>query len=235
MIVTPEKLLYMLRRAPDMAERIGLMIYDEGHQFDGMARGPTYELLLTSLRMALRPETQVILISAVIGNADDVAEWLIGDREAVLDGDGLMPTTKSIAFSSWRDQRGRLEYVDPQDPDDREFFVPRIIVDTPLQLRPRERAERYFPEKTGSDVGLFLGLHVVGNGSVAVFCGRKDSVITVCKRAVDLAERNFETEWPVAFSDVQEVEAIRSLSELQLGADVPATQAARLGMVRTQC
>lgn len=180
--------------------------------------------------MALRPETQVILISAVIGNADDVAEWLIGDREAVLDGDGLMPTTKSIAFSSWRDQRGRLEYVDPQDPDDREFFVPRIIVDTPLQLRPRERAERYFPEKTGSDVGLFLGLHVVGNGSVAVFCGRKDSVITVCKRAVDLAERNFETEWPVAFSDVQEVEAIRSLSELQLGADVPATQAARLGM-----
>lgn len=230
LIVTPEKLLYMLRRAPELAERIGLMIYDEGHQFDGMARGPTYELLLTSLRMALRPETQVILISAVIGNADDVAEWLIGDREAVLDGVGLMPTTKSIAFSSWQDQRGRLEYVDPEDPEDREFFVPRIIVDTPLQLRPRERAERRFPEKSGSDVGLFLGLHVVGNGSVAVFCGRKDSVTTVCKRAVDLAGRNFETEWPVAFSDAQEVEAIRSLSQLQLGADAPATQAARLGV-----
>ena len=55
LIVTPEKLLYMLRRAPELAERIGLVIYDEGHQFDGMARGPTYELLLTSLRMALRP------------------------------------------------------------------------------------------------------------------------------------------------------------------------------------
>ena len=230
LIVTPEKLLYMLRRAPDLAERIGLMIYDEGHQFDGMARGPTYELLLTSLRMALRPETQIILISAVIGNAGDVAEWLIGDRDAVLDGVGLLPTTKSIAFSSWQDQRGRLEYVAPQDPEDREFFVPRIIAGRLLQARPRERTEKRFPEKTGSDVGLFLGLHVVRNGSVAVFCGRKDSVATICKRVVELAGRNFAVEWPVAFSDAQEVEAIRFLSELQLGADAPATQAARLGI-----
>lgn len=53
LIVTPEKLLYMLRRAPELADRIGLVIYDEGHQFDGMARGPTYELLLTSLKMSL--------------------------------------------------------------------------------------------------------------------------------------------------------------------------------------
>lgn len=230
LIVTPEKLLYMLRRAPDLAERIGLMIYDEGHQFDGMARGPTYELLLTSLRMALRAETQVILISAVIGNAGVVAEWLIGDREAVLDGAGLLPTTKSIAFSSWQDQRGRLEYVDPQDPADREFFVPRIISDTLLQPRPRERTEKRFPEKSGSEVGLFLGLHVVRNGSVAVFCGRKDSVITICKRAVELAGRNFAVEWPAAFSVAQEVEAIRLLAELQLGVDAPATQAAHLGV-----
>lgn len=230
LIVTPEKLLYMLRRAPHLAERIGLMIYDEGHQFDGMTRGPTYELLLTSLRMALRPETQIILISAVIGNADDVAQWLIGDREAVLDGVGLLPTAKSIAFSSWQDQRGRLEYVDPQDPADREFFVPRIIADTPLQLRPRERRARRFPEKTGSDVGLFLGLHLVRNGSVAVFCGRKDSVITICKRVTELVSRNFATEWPAVFSDAQEVEAIRLLTELQLGADAPVSQAARLGV-----
>lgn len=121
LIVTPEKLLYMLRRAPDLAEKIGLMIYDEGHQFDGMARGPTYELLLTSLRMALRADTQIVLISAVIGNSDDIAEWLIGENNAVVDGVGLLPTTKSIAFSSWKQQRGRLEYVAPQDPTDREF------------------------------------------------------------------------------------------------------------------
>lgn len=230
LIVTPEKLLYMLRRAPDLAQRIGLVIYDEGHQFDGMTRGPTYELLLTSLRMSLPAETQIILISAVIGNAPDVAAWLIGDADAVVGADGLLPTTKSIAFASWQDQRGRLEYVKPEDPAEREYFVPRIISDIALPLRGKETAQRRFPEKTGGDVGLFLGLHVVRNGSVAIFCGRKDSVTKICSRAVEIVERGVALEWPIETSDAAEVEKIRALCEVELGAGVSATRAAALGI-----
>lgn len=230
LIVTPEKLLYMLRRAPDLANRIGLVVYDEGHQFDGMARGPTYELLLTSLRIALRADTQIVLISAVIGNARDIAEWLIGDPTAVVSGDGLLPTTKSIAFASWKDQRGRLEYVSPLDPNEREFFVPRIIASVPLALRGRERQVRRFPEKGGSDVGLFLGLHVVRNGSVAVFCGRKDSVVKLCARAVEIFDRGVVLDRPLDHSNAAEVERIRLLSQAELGAGAAATQAAALGV-----
>ncbi|TIR56643.1 MAG: DEAD/DEAH box helicase [Mesorhizobium sp.] len=230
LIVTPEKLLYMLRRAPDLAEQIGLVIYDEGHQFDGMTRGPTYELLLTSLRMLLPTETQIILISAVIGNAPDVAAWLIGDADAVLGAEGLLPTTKSIAFASWQDQRGRLEYMKPEDPAEREYFVPRIIGDVALPLRGKETAQRRFPEKTGGDVGLFLGLHVVRNGSVAIFCGRKDSVTKICSRAVEIVDRGVALEWPIETSDVAEVEKIRALCELELGAGAAATRAAALGI-----
>lgn len=230
LIVTPEKLLYMLRRAPDLALRIGLVIYDEGHQFDGMTRGPNYELLLTSLRMSLPAETQIILISAVIGNAPDVAAWLIGDADAVVGADGLLPTTKSIAFASWQDQRGRLEYVKPEDPAEREYFVPRIIGDIALPLRGRETAQRRFPEKTGGDVGLFLGLHVVRNGSVAIFCGRKDSVTKICSRAVEIVDRGVALEWPIETSSAAEVEKIRALCELELGAGASATRAAALGI-----
>lgn len=230
LIVTPEKLLYMLRRAPDLAERIGLVIYDEGHQFDGMTRGPTYELLLTSLRMSLPAETQTILISAVIGNASDVAAWLIGDADAVVGAVGLLPTTKSIAFASWQDQRGRLEYVKPEDPAEREYFVPRIIGDIVLPLHGKETAQRRFPEKTGNDVGLFLGLHVVRNGSVAMFCGRKDSVTKICSRAVEIVDRGVVLEWPIEASDADEVEKIRALCEFELGAGASATRAAALGV-----
>ena len=102
LIVTPEKLLYMLRRAPELADTIGLLIYDEGHQFDGMARGPTYELLLTSLRMKLTPGTQSVLISAVIGNAPDIAEWLIGDRDAVIGGTGLLQLPRASPLPAGR-------------------------------------------------------------------------------------------------------------------------------------
>lgn len=231
LIVTPEKLLYMLRRAPELAEQIGLVIYDEGHQFDGMTRGPTYELLLTSLRMALAPETQIVLISAVIGNAAEVAAWLIGSPATVVGGEGLLPTAKSIAFASWQDTRGRLEYVSPADPDETEFFVPRLISDLVLPRRPRERTDKRFPEKRdGGDVGLFLGLHVVANGSVAIFCGRKDSAAKLCRRVVDIFERGVPFEQPVAVSDAAEIEKIRALCEAHLGDGASATCAAALGI-----
>lgn len=231
LVVTPEKLLYMLRRAPELVERIGLVIYDEGHQFDGLTRGPTYELLLTSLKLTLPEATQVILISAVIGNASAVAEWLVGDAEAVVDGAGLLPTSKSIAFASWQDARGRLEYVSPTDPEETEFWVPRIIEDIELDLLERERKVQRFPAKSdGGEIGLFLGLHVVANGSVAVFCGRKDSVTKICRRAVDIYNRGANFPRPIDVSDPAEVGKIRSLSERHLGVAASATTAAALGI-----
>jgi len=44
-----------------------------------------------------------------------------------VDGKGLTVATKNVAFASWRTERGQLRYVSPLNPDDDEFFVPRII------------------------------------------------------------------------------------------------------------
>ena len=146
-----------------------------------------------------------MLISAVIGNAPDIAEWLIGDRDAVVGGAGLLPTVKSIAFASWQTARGKLEYVSPADPDDSEYFVPRIISQTPLALRGQERKARAFPEKDAGDIGMFLGLHLVRNGSVAIFCGRKDSVTRLTRRLVEIYSRGLDAPLPLASSNAGEI------------------------------
>lgn len=49
-ISTPEKLYYLLKQSPELSNKIGLLIYDEGHQFDSGTRGVIYELLVTSLK-----------------------------------------------------------------------------------------------------------------------------------------------------------------------------------------
>ncbi|CTQ69510.1 DEAD/DEAH box helicase [Roseibium alexandrii] len=235
LIVTPEKMLYMLRRAPELAERIGLIIYDEGHQFEGFARGPTYELLLSSLRMTLAPAAQVVLISAVIGNAPVIAEWLIGDENAVISGEGLLPTTKSIAFASWQRERGLLQYVSPDDPEQQEFFVPRIVTQTNLALKPSERTARVFPERGGAgesgEVGLFLGLHLVERGSVALFRGTKEGVISLCGRAAEIFDRAVALPRPLDVSDAAEIARLTHLASLNLGADQDVTQASALGIL----
>ncbi|WP_439501592.1 DEAD/DEAH box helicase [Aminobacter ciceronei] len=234
LIVTPEKMLYMLRRAPELAERIGLVIYDEGHQFEGFARGPTYELLLSSLRMTLAPDAQVVLISAVIGNAPVIAEWLIGHANSVISGEGLLPTTKSIAFASWQHERGLLQYVSPDDPEQEEFFVPKIVTQTNLALKPRERAVRIFPERGGTgesaEVGLYLGLHLVERGSVALFSGTKEGVISLCGRAAEIFDRAVALPRPLDVSNAAEIARLTHLARLNLGAD-HVTQASALGIL----
>ena len=235
LIVTPEKMLYMLRRAPELAERIGLIIYDEGHQFEGFARGPTYELLLSSFRMTLAPEAQVVLISAVIGNAPVIAEWLIGDANAVISGEGLLPTTKSIAFASWQFERGLLQYVSPDDPEQQEFFVPRVVTQTNLALKPGERKARIFPERGGTgesaEVGLYLGLHLVERGSVALFRGTKEGVISLCGRAAEIFDRGGALPRPLDVSNAAEIGRLTHLARLNLGADQDVTQASALGIL----
>ncbi|NLI08533.1 MAG: DEAD/DEAH box helicase, partial [Thermotogaceae bacterium] len=230
LVVTPEKLLYVLRHAPELAAHIGLLVFDEGHQFDSGTRGITYELLLTSLRSMIPAGTQKVLISAVISNAEAVGEWLNGEPN-VVEGTTLIPTFRSVGFASWLDQLGRIEYVDSRDAEQGEFFVPRVIERFNLGRKNRERTDRFFPEKTdGQAIALYLGLKLVPNGSIAVFCGRKSTAASVCEKAVDIVERGAPLALPSDFSDAQEVARLTHLHVENLGADAPASQSAAHGI-----
>jgi len=230
LVVTPEKLLYVLRHAPELAAHVGLLVFDEGHQFDSGTRGITYELLLTSLRSMIPEGTQKVLISAVISNAEAVGEWLNGEPN-VVEGTTLIPTFRSVGFASWLDQLGKIEYVDSRDAEQGEFFVPRVIERFNLGRKKRERTDRFFPEKTdGQAIALYLGLKLVPNGSIAVFCGRKSTAASVCEKAVDIIERGAPLALPSDFSDAQEVARLTHLHIENLGADAPASQSAAHGI-----
>lgn len=230
LVVTPEKLLYVLRHAPELAAHIGLLIFDEGHQFDSGTRGITYELLLTSLRSMIPEGTQKVLISAVISNAEAVGEWLNG-KPKVVEGTTLIPTFRSVGFASWLDQLGRIEYVDSRNAEQGEFFVPRVIERFNLGKKKRERKDRFFPEKTdGQAIALYLGLKLVPNGSIAIFCGRKSTATNICEKAIDIIERDVPLALPSDFSDVQEVKRLTYLHTKNLGEDAPATQSAVHGI-----
>ncbi len=229
-VVTPEKLLYVLRHAPGLASHIGLVVFDEGHQFDSGTRGITYELLLTSLRSKLPEGTQKVLVSAVINNAEDVGQWLNHDAN-VVEGRNLNPTFRTVGFASWLDVLGRIEYVDAQEPSQNDFFVPRVIETLQLNKKANERAIRIFPKKTeGQEVALYLGLKLAGNGSIAIFCGKKATATKICEKAVDIFEREVTLAPPVAYSDAKEVSRLVNLHIANLGEDSAITKSAALGI-----
>jgi len=237
LIVTPEKLVYVLRHTPGLAAHIGLLIYDEGHQFDSGTRGITYELLLTSLKAVVPEPVQTILISAVISNASSVGNWLSGEDYVVVSGTNLVPTYRTLAFASWQDLRGRplaigwLRFVDPKKPDINEFFVPRVIEQSELQLKGREYKPRIFPERAdGQAIALFLGLKLASSGSVALFCGTKATVSKLCNEVIDKYERGLALARPIEFSNREEVARLRYLHERNLGSQSTATMCTALGI-----
>jgi len=231
LIVTPEKLLYVLRFDARLADYTGLIIYDEGHQFDNGSRGISYELLLTSLKLFIAPNTQTILISAVIRNAEKVNAWLNGASSELVFGTTLLPTYKSIAFASWMDQLGRLEFVNPTAPEETEYYVPRVLEEYELTAKSKERSKKYFPKKADAkSIALYLGLKLVHNGAVALFCGKKDLIPNFCKEIVDVYERKVPLSMPIEYANIDEVKKISYLYAANLGQDAPATKSAELGI-----
>ncbi|PJZ79274.1 DEAD/DEAH box helicase [Leptospira meyeri] len=231
LVVTPEKLIYLLKQTPELVEKIGLIIFDEGHQFDSGTRGIKYELLLTSLKIMLKSDSQKILISAVITNADAVNLWLNGENAEIAFGKFLTPTFRTFACASWVDPLGRLLFFDQRNPDIEEFYVPRVIESYELKLRNRERAARMFPMRDDEQaIALELGLKLSKNGSVAVFCGKKDTAAKVCEKIIDAFERELPLSPPSQFSNNSEIERLYNLYSANLGDSAIVTKCAKMGI-----
>lgn len=233
MVLTPEKLLYVLRQEPSLVEHIGMVVYDEGHQFDTGPRGITYELLLTEIKGLLGPSAQTVLISAVIKNDLAVGTWLIGTEPNVVDGTGLLSTARSVAFATWSERLGQLWFFESGSYVQPDYFVPRSIESQGLERRGRERNPRTFPAKgddAWKDVSLYLGIRLAPNGAVAIFCGRKDTAGGLAERAVEVYERGFNLPAPATASDANEIQRLTHLATRHFGEDSMVAKAAALGV-----
>jgi POLQ-like helicase len=231
-VSTPEKFVYLLRHKPELADEISLVIYDEGHQFDSGQRGVTYELLLTSLKQKLKANTQHVLISAVISNAESIGEWLYAGEGASVNGSEYLATERNVAFSSWTTRRGQFHYVEPLNLNTEEFFVPRVLETTEIPMRGRETRQRYFPEKDDkSSIAAYLGVKLSQYGPVAVFCGTKKTVESICKKIALAAERIEDLFVPLDLSSHDEISKIARLSSMHLGDASNMTKAISLGVL----
>jgi len=74
LVTTAEKCDSILRSRREWFENIGILVMDEIHLINS-DRGPVYEVLISKFRK-LSPEMQILALSATIGNAEELADWL---------------------------------------------------------------------------------------------------------------------------------------------------------------
>ena len=100
-VTTSEKLDSLIRHNAPWLTSIKTVVVDEIHLLNDPQRGPTLEILITILKKLLK-NSQLIALSATIGNAEELAEWL--DAELVVDDWRPVKLHKGIYFD------GKIEF-----------------------------------------------------------------------------------------------------------------------------
>ena len=75
LVCTSEKLDSLLRNRSNIISNIGIIVSDEFHLLHDHSRGPTLEVLISRIRHK-KPDTQIIALSATVGNSEELAKWL---------------------------------------------------------------------------------------------------------------------------------------------------------------
>jgi len=74
-VATSEKVDSLVRNGAEWLSDLTCVVSDEVHLIDDRNRGPTLEVTLAKLRQ-LNPGLQTVALSATVGNADEIADWL---------------------------------------------------------------------------------------------------------------------------------------------------------------
>ncbi|MFT2014405.1 DEAD/DEAH box helicase [Streptomyces sp. 796.1] len=162
-LLTYEKFIGLLFTSPGLLERIGVLVVDEIQALLTPDRGPLLEMLFTWLKMRRGHSAvpQVIGLSAVLKDAEEVALWL--GAQLVSSVDRAVPLHEGVV-----DLKGTYRYCDQKGAEAEEQLV-QPMVDV-------------FPDEDGQEA---LALHVV-QGLVSM--GHQVLVFrNTRQRALDLA------------------------------------------------
>ena len=228
LICTPEKLSYIIHHQAAFLDEIGLYIFDEGHMFDDGSRGAIYELLISEVRSRILGEGQIILLSAVLSNAEQIQDWLLGEAGVLASDPKIKATPKTIGFAS---QTKDIHYYS-DDSVQEDFYIPRSIEVIALQKRPSDKKRHYFPKLTDAkDIAIYYANKLCNNGGAAIFANRTSTVLTVINRIIELRDRGHDLAEIKGNSDGEEMSRLAQLMSDYYGKQHPYTIACYLGVV----
>jgi hypothetical protein len=187
-IVTPEKARALLRAAPDLLAKIKLFIIDEGHLLGPFERYVRNEIFVDHLRSAARTTgARILLLSAVLPNAQDLAEWIAADSQAVAISP-WKPSAERFGILRWNGSRVRVDWLGEVP-----SFNPSFIVARPLGFG---RRRKYFPcDKNEAVAAAAVRLSEIG--PVMIFSGKATSIPSLAKAVLlALGEESPDYSWP---------------------------------------
>ncbi|MGJ1322492.1 DEAD/DEAH box helicase [Sphingobacterium faecium] len=177
-IATPEKAKAILRGGSGVIQQIYLAIIDEGHLLGGDKRLIMNEIFYEELRYhMLKNGGRFLLLSAVLPNSDDIAQWLTGSTDTVY-RENWRPSDERLGILEWNNNTVNLNW-ESQDTE-RASFNRRFIVaeELPRVKYQRKDTTKYsLSDKNEAVAATAFKLRTFG--PVLIFVGLKASVFVM--------------------------------------------------------
>jgi len=177
-IATPEKAKAMLRGNNEILNQIKLVVIDEGHLLGANKRLIVNEIFYEELRYFINQnDGRFLLLSAVLPNAEDLAEWLTNSKENVF-RENWRPSDERLGVLQWNGDSVDLNWRSTDT--ERNSFNPKFIISEEQPLKPRQRRIRFFPENKNQAIAS-TAYKLRMFGPVLIFVGQKRSVFTIAR------------------------------------------------------
>lgn len=177
-IATPEKAKAMLRGNIEILNQIKLVVIDEGHLLGANKRLIVNEIFYEELRYFIkRNNGRFLLLSAVLPNAEDLAEWLTDSSENVFK-ENWRPSDERLGVLQWNGNSVDLNWRSTDA--ERNSFNPKFIISEEQPLKPKQRKIRFFPETKNQAIAS-TAYKLRTFGPVLIFVGQKKSVFTIAR------------------------------------------------------
>lgn len=183
-VMTPEKLLTVLRQQTSNMNSVRLLIFDEVHLLDDDDRGAKYELLLSELFIRYSA-IQRVLISAVLPNVNNLSAWAHVDGMHVVSNPRLDNGVKAVGFLSTLGMQ--VDFTSPSSFFENYYSLNIGSLKQSLELIGRERKQRVFPELTNKaeakrDLMVLIANQLVDSGPCGLFVPQHQSIRKLCER-----------------------------------------------------
>ncbi len=217
-IATPEKTRTLFRAAPELFENVRLFIIDEGHLIGPQERYVRNEIFVDHLRSLVRAtNARVLLLSAVLPNAQELAEWVTGNADAVVSS-AWKPSAERFGLLRWNGSRVKIDWQ-----GEVESFNPSFVEAKPLGFGTRRKP---FPRSKNEAIAA-SAVRMSAIGPSMIFTARANSVPNLAESVLlALGQTPADYSWPE-----HEWKVFEAVCEEELEVDAIEVRAARAGVV----
>ncbi|HEY9685151.1 MAG TPA: DEAD/DEAH box helicase [Oculatellaceae cyanobacterium] len=217
-IATPEKIRAIYRAEPEFFSRTQLFIMDEGHLLGANERFVKNELFIDHVRkIAEKTEARILILSAVLPNAGELAQWITGSSSGVAKSN-WKPSAERFGLLRWNGNRVRLEWRGKMPSFNPSFIEARAV--------KWGRRRNPFPH-TKREAIAATALKLTAIGPVMIFAGKANSVPGLAKDVlIALGNDAINHSWPIHEWSVFEAACREELED-----DSIEFRAARLGII----